>query len=91
MTGKTLINTAHQRSGTTALAFSRDGAYIYTGGADSLGRIWKTDQGTDQDPDAEMEAGESITCVAVGVCRLYATCDVTLLLTAVTGQQLVHG
>lgn len=67
MAGKTLVNTAHTRSGPTALAFSRDGSYVYTGGADSLGRIWRTDQGTDQDPDAAMEAGESITCVAAGV------------------------
>ena len=68
MTGKTLINTAHQSPGTTSLAFSRDGTYIYTGGADSLGRIWRSDQGTDQEPGAAMEAGESVTCVAAGVC-----------------------
>ncbi|KIP10903.1 hypothetical protein PHLGIDRAFT_492619 [Phlebiopsis gigantea 11061_1 CR5-6] len=66
MTTKTLTNTAHQSPGTTALAFSRDGAYIYTGGADSLGRIWRADRGTDQEPAAALEAGESVTCVATG-------------------------
>lgn len=88
MAGKTLINTAHGTPGNTALAFSRDGAYIYTGGADCLGRIWKTDHGTDQDPDAAMEAGEAITCVASGVCdahSLRARADMS------SERLLVHG
>ncbi|EKM54305.1 uncharacterized protein PHACADRAFT_196736 [Phanerochaete carnosa HHB-10118-sp] len=62
MVGKTLINSAHNGGG-NAIAFSRDGSYIYTGGADSLARIWKTNVGTDQDPDAAMEAGEPVTAV----------------------------
>ncbi|KAI0342000.1 hypothetical protein BDW22DRAFT_1331357 [Trametopsis cervina] len=65
MSGKTLINTAHQ-GGNTAIAFSRDGAHIYTGGSDSLVRLWTAELGTDQEPSVALEAMEGITCLATG-------------------------
>ncbi|KAH9935365.1 uncharacterized protein B0H18DRAFT_975539 [Fomitopsis serialis] len=60
-----IVNSAHQ-PGSTCLAFSRDGARVYTGGTDSIVRIWRTDLGTDQEPDAAVEANEAITCLAAG-------------------------
>ena len=41
---------------------------IYTGGADSLVRIWNTDRGADQEPDTALEAAEAVTAVTAGVC-----------------------
>ncbi|KAK7692601.1 hypothetical protein QCA50_004233 [Cerrena zonata] len=60
-----LINSAH-RPGLTCLAFARDGSRIYTGGSDSLVRIWKTNLGADQEPDSAVEAMEAITSVTTG-------------------------
>ncbi|KAI0283622.1 hypothetical protein BGY98DRAFT_1093722 [Russula aff. rugulosa BPL654] len=57
------INLAHS-PGYTTLAFSRDGALCYTGGDDCIVRLWKTDQGEDQEPPTAIEAGESITTLA---------------------------
>ncbi|THH15042.1 hypothetical protein EW146_g5378 [Bondarzewia mesenterica] len=62
---KTAINYAHS-SGTTCLAFSRDGSYCYTGGDDTFVRIWHTNKGSDQEPDTAIEAGEAIVTVASG-------------------------
>lgn len=39
----------------------------YTGGLDTLVRIWHTDQGEDQEPEAAYEADEGITTVAAAV------------------------
>ncbi|KAI9509164.1 hypothetical protein F5148DRAFT_1275403 [Russula earlei] len=57
------INLAHS-PGYTALAFSRDGAFCYTGGDDCIVRLWKTDEGEDQEPPTAIEAGESIMTLA---------------------------
>ncbi|KAI0695530.1 WD40-repeat-containing domain protein, partial [Cytidiella melzeri] len=65
MSAKTLINTAHSE-GNTSITFSRNGAHIYTGGSDSLVRVWKTQLGTDQEPEAVLDAMECVTCVAAG-------------------------
>lgn len=46
---------------------------VYTGGADTLVRIWRTDLGADQEPDAAVEASEGITSVAAGVSVFYTT------------------
>ncbi|KZT71046.1 hypothetical protein DAEQUDRAFT_750176 [Daedalea quercina L-15889] len=35
-------------------------------GIDSLVRVWRTDLGSDQEPDAAQEAAEGITCLAAG-------------------------
>ncbi|KAL6310466.1 hypothetical protein BKA93DRAFT_814193 [Sparassis latifolia] len=65
MSDKPLINSAHQ-PGNTCLAFSREGSHIYTGGTDALVRIWRTDAGADQEPDAATEAVDGVTTVAAG-------------------------
>ncbi|KAG2756173.1 hypothetical protein P692DRAFT_20826324 [Suillus brevipes Sb2] len=62
-TSKAISNSAHQQ-GQTCIAFSRDGKIAYTGGLDTLVRIWHTDQGEDQEPEAAYEADEGITAVA---------------------------
>ncbi|KAI0256176.1 WD40 repeat-like protein [Lactifluus subvellereus] len=60
---KAAINLAHS-PGYTALTFSRDGAFCYTGGDDCIVRLWKTDEGEDQEPPTAIEAGESIMTLA---------------------------
>lgn len=40
---------------------------IYTGGADSLVRVWNAERGADQEPDSAIEAQEAVTTVATGV------------------------
>ncbi|KAJ8597474.1 WD40 repeat-like protein [Rhizopogon salebrosus TDB-379] len=60
---KAISNSAHQQ-GQTCIAFSRDGKIAYTGGLDTLVRIWHTDEGEDQEPEAAYEADEGITAVA---------------------------
>ncbi|KAH9176634.1 WD40 repeat-like protein [Lactarius sanguifluus] len=60
---KAAINSAHS-PGYTALAFSRDGVFCYTGGDDCIVRLWKTDEGEDQEPPTAIEAGESIMTLA---------------------------
>ncbi|KAI0268637.1 WD40 repeat-like protein [Gloeopeniophorella convolvens] len=59
----TAINLAHS-PGYTTLAFSRDGVICYTGGDDCIVRLWKTDEGEDQEPPTAIEAGESIMTLA---------------------------
>lgn len=61
-----------RETNSTALTAS-DGlfSHIYTGGTDSLARVWKADAGTDQEPEAALEAMEAITCVAAGVRNVY--------------------
>ncbi|KAH8083763.1 hypothetical protein BXZ70DRAFT_1073548 [Cristinia sonorae] len=65
MSDQVLTSTANC-AGYTCLAFARDGSRIYTGGSDSLVRIWKTDLGTDEEPDLSVDAAEGITTLAVG-------------------------
>ncbi|KAI0073865.1 hypothetical protein K474DRAFT_1648846 [Panus rudis PR-1116 ss-1] len=65
MSDQVLINSAHQ-SGLTCLTFARDGSRIYTGGSDSLVRIWNAKAGADQEPDVAIEAVEGITSVSAG-------------------------
>ncbi|KZT43647.1 WD40 repeat-like protein [Sistotremastrum suecicum HHB10207 ss-3] len=57
------INLAHPE-GPTHLAFSRDGSLIYSGGRDSIVRLWRAELGTDQEPDVAIEAEEAITGIA---------------------------
>ncbi|TBU37864.1 hypothetical protein BD309DRAFT_973062 [Dichomitus squalens] len=58
-------NPAHG-PGATSLAFSRDGSRVYTGGADSLVRIWDPQLGEDQEPPSAAEAADEVTTVAAG-------------------------
>ncbi|KAG1751494.1 WD40 repeat-like protein [Suillus paluster] len=60
---KAISNSAHQQ-GQTCIAFSRDGKIAYTGGLEASVRIWHTDQGEDQEPEAAYEADEGITTIA---------------------------
>jgi chromosome transmission fidelity protein 4 len=39
----------------------------YTGGTDSIVRIWKSQQGADQDPPIAIDATESISSITVSV------------------------
>ncbi len=39
----------------------------YTGGDDCIVRLWKTDEGEDQEPPTAIEAGESIMTLATSV------------------------
>ncbi|CCM06867.1 uncharacterized protein FIBRA_09175 [Fibroporia radiculosa] len=73
MSTKALVNSAHQ-PGNTCIAFSRDGSRVYTGGTDALVRIWRTELGADQEPDAALEAVEGITCLATGASPSTNTC-----------------
>lgn len=45
----------------------RTHSYIYTGGADSIARIWRPELGTDQEPETAPEAMESVTTIATAV------------------------
>ncbi|CDO76190.1 hypothetical protein BN946_scf185037.g13 [Trametes cinnabarina] len=65
MPTKTLVNPAHG-PGNTCLTFSRDGSRIYTGGADTLVRIWDAEKGEDQEPPCAMEANEEVTTIGAG-------------------------
>lgn len=42
-------------------------SFCYTGGDDCIVRLWKTDQGEDQEPPTAIEAGESIMTLAASV------------------------
>ncbi|KZT00847.1 WD40 repeat-like protein [Laetiporus sulphureus 93-53] len=65
MSAKAFVNSAHQ-PGCTCIAFARDGSRVYTGGIDSLVRIWRTDLGANQEPDAAIDAAEGITALTTG-------------------------
>ncbi|KAF8843017.1 WD40 repeat-like protein [Paxillus ammoniavirescens] len=62
-TSKTLTNSAHE-PGYTCITFSRDGRLSYTGGSDSLVRIWQMDKDQYQEPEVAYEADEGITALA---------------------------
>ncbi|KAH9942276.1 uncharacterized protein BXZ73DRAFT_87916 [Epithele typhae] len=57
------VNSAHG-PGTTSLAFSLDGLRVYTGGADSLVRLWDAEKGEDQEPPSAAEAADEISTLA---------------------------
>ena len=43
---------------------------VYTGGADTLVRIWDPELGEDQEPPSAAEATDEVTALAAGVRRL---------------------
>lgn len=63
---KVQVNGAHTE-GLTVLAFSTDGAYLYSGGSDQMARVWHTDEGTEQEPSAAFDANEPLTCIAASM------------------------
>ncbi|KAI6125763.1 hypothetical protein EV401DRAFT_2055604 [Pisolithus croceorrhizus] len=63
MASKTLTNSAHE-PGYTCITFSRDGKLSYTGGSDSLVRIWNMEKDQYQEPEVAYEADEGITTIA---------------------------
>ncbi|PIL34239.1 hypothetical protein GSI_03950 [Ganoderma sinense ZZ0214-1] len=65
MASKVHVNPAHG-PGTTFVAFSRDGSRLYTGGADTLVRIWNPELGEDQEPPSAPEATDELTALAAG-------------------------
>lgn len=52
-----------------ALSFPAKHLYslCYTGGDDCIVRLWKTEEGEDQEPPTAIEAGESIMTLAASV------------------------
>ncbi|KAI0320775.1 WD40 repeat-like protein [Amylostereum chailletii] len=59
------VNYVHPE-GQTAFAFSRDGAYCYTGGSDNLARIFISSEGDDQEPTTVLDADLPITTLTAG-------------------------
>ncbi|KAG6865519.1 hypothetical protein C0991_001840 [Blastosporella zonata] len=59
-----LVTRPAHDSGTTCVTFSRDGTHAYTGGQDCIVRIWKMNEGVDQEPATASEADQPITAVA---------------------------
>ena len=47
--------------------FGLRSSICYTGGDDCIVRLWKTDEGEDQEPPTAIEAGESIMTLAASV------------------------
>jgi chromosome transmission fidelity protein 4 len=61
-----LTNSAHE-PGYTSLAFSLDGKWAYTGGSDTLVRVWRTDEGADQEPEISTDATEGVTSLSASM------------------------
>ncbi|QRV76452.1 Minichromosome loss protein 1 [Ceratobasidium sp. AG-Ba] len=55
-------NQAHE-AGFATLCFSRDGKKLYTGGSDSLMRVWDTAAGAEQEPHVLSDANEDVLTI----------------------------
>ncbi|EIW83036.1 WD40 repeat-like protein [Coniophora puteana RWD-64-598 SS2] len=87
---RTLTNSVHP-PGKTCLAFSMDGKYAYTGGSDSIVRIFHVEKGKDQEPDAAAEAEDNITALtAANECWLSASED-SYIRTYTAGKNTFNG